>query len=47
MFGVLGVLAVQLLYISLVSGLGEPALLIQQGEDAHGTLNQVNGGLQV
>lgn len=38
-FGVLAILAmltVKLFNETLVSGLGEPALLIQQGEDTHG-----------
>ena len=37
-FGVLGVLAMftmKLLHKTLVSGLGEPTLLIQQGENTH------------
>ena len=34
-------------HVALASDFGEPALLIQQWVDAHGTLNQVNGGLQV
>ena len=33
--GVLVVLAVHLLHIALVRGLGEPALLVQQRQDAH------------
>ena len=38
---------VKLLNIALVSGFREPAFLIKQGEDAHRTLNQINGWLQV
>ena len=34
--GVLAVLPVHLLHKAFVGGLGEPALLIQQGQDAHG-----------
>ena len=43
--GVLGVLLEQLLHKGLVRGLGEPALLVQQGKDAHRLLQQVNGRL--
>lgn len=45
--GVLRVFTVQLLDIALVCGLGEPALLIKQREDTHGTLDEIDGGLEI
>ncbi len=37
----------ELLDEALVGGLGEPALLVEQGHNAHGLLDEVDGGLQV
>lgn len=45
--GVLRVFTMQLLDIALVCGLGEPALLIKQREDTHGTLDEIDGGLEI
>ena len=43
----LAVLLVQFIDICLISCFGEPAFFVQQGQDTHGFLNQVNGGLKI